>query len=190
MKNLSNFGITGHEAQLVCIVHGEANPEVNNWKLLWAHIFPSSSCSQFTVHTNLNTTFPRRIIYQYSTNIVPCFMRYEWRRKLFQYSAKANEFPISFCSQLMWYQDSFLLDPTDRRSMDSRGDRHMLTIRNIETSDFGNYRYGFCLNSVKALCCNATRDQSNTKSRECLFMNVSIINKWLVKDSKHFHTAL
>ncbi|CAO1426341.1 unnamed protein product [Diamesa serratosioi] len=57
----------GHEAQLVCIVHGEANPE------------------------------------------------------------------------LMWYQDSFLLDPTDRRSMDSRGDRHMLTIRNIQSSDFGNY---------------------------------------------------
>ncbi|CAG9807706.1 unnamed protein product [Chironomus riparius] len=57
----------GHEAQLVCIVHGEANPE------------------------------------------------------------------------LMWYQDSFLLDPTDRRTMDSRGDRHILTIRNIQQSDFGNY---------------------------------------------------
>lgn len=45
-----------------------------------------------------------------------------------------------FLLQLMWYQDSFLLDPTDRRSMDSRGDRHMLTIRNIQSSDFGNYR--------------------------------------------------
>lgn len=40
----------------------------------------------------------------------------------------------------MWYQDSFLLDPTDRRTMDSRGDRHILTIRNIQQSDFGNYR--------------------------------------------------
>lgn len=52
------------------------------------------------------------------------------------------EFSI-FHSQLMWYQDSFLLDPTDRRSMDSRGDRHMLTIRNIQSSDFGNYRFDF-----------------------------------------------
>lgn len=42
--------------------------------------------------------------------------------------------------QVLWYQDSFLLDATDRRTMDSRGDRHILTIRNIQQSDFGNYR--------------------------------------------------
>lgn len=33
------YDIVGHEAQLVCIVHGEANPEVNNWKLFsFVHI--------------------------------------------------------------------------------------------------------------------------------------------------------
>lgn len=48
----------------------------------------------------------------------------------------------------MWYQDSFLLDPTDRRSMDSRGDKHMLTIRNVQSSDFGNYRYFLMKNEI------------------------------------------
>lgn len=43
--------------------------------------------------------------------------------------------------QMMWYQNSFLLDPTDRRSMQSKGDRYTLIIRNFQTSDFGNYRY-------------------------------------------------
>lgn len=42
---------------------------------------------------------------------------------------------------MMWYQNSFLLDPTDRRSMQSKGDRYTLTIRNFQPSDFGNYRY-------------------------------------------------
>ncbi|CRL05848.1 CLUMA_CG018874, isoform A [Clunio marinus] len=46
--------------------------------------------------------------------------------------------PVSIDMQLVVLY-SFLLDPTDRRSMDSRGDRHMLTIRNIQSSDFGNY---------------------------------------------------
>nr|XP_029714386.1 limbic system-associated membrane protein-like isoform X1 [Aedes albopictus]XP_029714387.1 limbic system-associated membrane protein-like isoform X1 [Aedes albopictus]XP_029731680.1 limbic system-associated membrane protein-like isoform X1 [Aedes albopictus]XP_029731681.1 limbic system-associated membrane protein-like isoform X1 [Aedes albopictus] len=41
--------------------------------------------------------------------------------------------------QMMWYQDSFLLHPNDRRTMDSRGDKHYLTIRNVRQSDFGNY---------------------------------------------------
>lgn len=63
----------------------------------------------------------------------------------FDFSASIHEFSICFCSQLMWYQDSFLLDPTDRRSMDSRGDRHTLTIRNIQSSDFGNYIHEWAL---------------------------------------------
>lgn len=41
----------------------------------------------------------------------------------------------------MWYQNSFLLDQSDRRSMESKGDRHAMLIRNFQTSDFGNYRY-------------------------------------------------
>uniref|UniRef100_A0A182JC15 Ig-like domain-containing protein n=1 Tax=Anopheles atroparvus TaxID=41427 RepID=A0A182JC15_ANOAO len=42
-------------------------------------------------------------------------------------------------SEMLWYQNSFLLDPTDRRSMYSRGDKYTLNIRNFQQSDFGNY---------------------------------------------------
>ncbi|CAD7081255.1 unnamed protein product [Hermetia illucens] len=42
-------------------------------------------------------------------------------------------------SEMLWYQNSFLLDPTDRRSMHSKGDRYSLIIRNFQHSDFGNY---------------------------------------------------
>ncbi|XP_065202964.1 lachesin-like isoform X2 [Planococcus citri] len=41
--------------------------------------------------------------------------------------------------EVLWYQDSFLLDPTDRRTMDTRGNKHTLTIRNAQSADFGNY---------------------------------------------------
>ena len=40
---------------------------------------------------------------------------------------------------MLWYQNSFLLDPTDRRSMNSKDDRYSLIIRNFQPSDFGNY---------------------------------------------------
>lgn len=42
---------------------------------------------------------------------------------------------------MMWYQNSFLLDPTDRRAMFSKGDKYMLNITNFQPSDFGNYRW-------------------------------------------------
>ncbi|EDS44575.1 conserved hypothetical protein [Culex quinquefasciatus] len=42
-------------------------------------------------------------------------------------------------SEMLWYQNSFLLDPTDRRSMYSKGDKYTLNIRNFQQSDFGNY---------------------------------------------------
>ncbi|XP_067007023.1 lachesin [Anabrus simplex] len=41
--------------------------------------------------------------------------------------------------EVMWYQDNLLLDPTDRRTMETRGNKHTLTIRNVQGSDFGNY---------------------------------------------------
>lgn len=41
---------------------------------------------------------------------------------------------------MMWYQNSFLLDPTDRRSMDTHGEKYILTISNFQHTDFGNYR--------------------------------------------------
>lgn len=40
---------------------------------------------------------------------------------------------------MLWYQDSFLIQPTDRRIMSSTGKTHTLTIRNVQLSDFGNY---------------------------------------------------
>ncbi|XP_046675230.1 lachesin-like [Homalodisca vitripennis] len=40
---------------------------------------------------------------------------------------------------MIWYQDSFLLDPTERRTMETRANKHTLTIRNVQSSDFGNY---------------------------------------------------
>ncbi|XP_075214115.1 lachesin-like [Lycorma delicatula] len=39
----------------------------------------------------------------------------------------------------VWYQDSFLLEPTERRTMETRGNKHTLTIKNIQSNDFGNY---------------------------------------------------
>ncbi|XP_044743694.1 lachesin-like isoform X2 [Chrysoperla carnea] len=38
-----------------------------------------------------------------------------------------------------WHQDSFPLDPSERRIMENRGNRHTLTIKNLQSSDFGNY---------------------------------------------------
>lgn len=42
-------------------------------------------------------------------------------------------------SEMQWFQNSFLLDPTERRTMHSVGEQYLLTIRNFQTSDFGNY---------------------------------------------------
>ncbi|KAL7022572.1 hypothetical protein ACKWTF_012297 [Chironomus riparius] len=42
-------------------------------------------------------------------------------------------------SEMMWYLNSFLLDPTDRRSMYSKGDKYILNITSFQQSDFGNY---------------------------------------------------
>uniref|UniRef100_A0A034WSB8 Hemicentin-2 n=1 Tax=Bactrocera dorsalis TaxID=27457 RepID=A0A034WSB8_BACDO len=42
-------------------------------------------------------------------------------------------------SEMLWYQNSFLLDPTDRRSMQSNDDKYTLIIRKFQPSDFGNY---------------------------------------------------
>lgn len=47
---------------------------------------------------------------------------------------------------MTWYQNSFLLHPTDHRLMQSKGDRYTLNIRNFQTSDFGNYRYAYHFN--------------------------------------------
>lgn len=41
--------------------------------------------------------------------------------------------------EILWYQDSFQLDQTERRTMETRGNKHTLTIRNVQSSDFGNY---------------------------------------------------
>ena len=40
---------------------------------------------------------------------------------------------------MVWYQDSFLLEPTERRAMETRGNKHTLTVKRVQASDFGNY---------------------------------------------------
>lgn len=40
---------------------------------------------------------------------------------------------------MTWYQDSFLLEATDRRIIEARGNKHVLNIISVRTSDFGNY---------------------------------------------------
>ncbi|XP_019869703.1 lachesin [Aethina tumida] len=41
--------------------------------------------------------------------------------------------------EVTWYQDSFLLQPTDRRIMSKSGNTFSLTIRDVQLSDYGNY---------------------------------------------------
>lgn len=43
--------------------------------------------------------------------------------------------------QVSWYQNSFPIQTTDRRIMNTRANRHTLTIRHIQQEDFGNYRW-------------------------------------------------
>lgn len=42
---------------------------------------------------------------------------------------------------MSWYQDTFLIEPSvsDRRLMETRGNKHTLTIKNVQSTDFGNY---------------------------------------------------
>ncbi|CAG9807795.1 unnamed protein product [Chironomus riparius] len=42
-------------------------------------------------------------------------------------------------TDVSWYQNSFMLEPTDRRTMYSRGNKYILSIVNFRTTDFGNY---------------------------------------------------
>ncbi|XP_050305550.1 MAM domain-containing glycosylphosphatidylinositol anchor protein 1 isoform X2 [Anthonomus grandis grandis] len=42
-------------------------------------------------------------------------------------------------AEVTWYQDSFQIQPTDRRIMTKNGQTYSLTIKNVQMSDFGNY---------------------------------------------------
>lgn len=46
----------------------------------------------------------------------------------------------SLLSQVLWFRNSFSIQPTDRHLMTARNGRHMLHIKNLQTEDFGNYR--------------------------------------------------
>ena len=41
--------------------------------------------------------------------------------------------------QVKWYKDTMLLDPTNNRHMETYGDRHVLLLKNVRETDFGNY---------------------------------------------------
>lgn len=42
--------------------------------------------------------------------------------------------------EVSWYQDSFPLDMNERRIKEIRHVKNILTITNVQSSDFGNYR--------------------------------------------------
>lgn len=48
--------------------------------------------------------------------------------------------PLPTLSQVLWFRNSFSIQPTDRHLMTARNGRHMLHIKNLQTEDFGNYR--------------------------------------------------
>ena len=41
--------------------------------------------------------------------------------------------------QVKWYKDTMLLDPTNNRHMEVYGNRHVLTLKSVKETDFGNY---------------------------------------------------
>ena len=41
--------------------------------------------------------------------------------------------------QVKWYKDTMLLDPTNTRHMEVYGNRHVLTLKKVKETDFGNY---------------------------------------------------
>ncbi|XP_026684520.1 neural cell adhesion molecule 1-A-like [Diaphorina citri] len=93
----------GYEAQLVCIVHGEPNPDVNP---------PEIEVERSWVHSGEG----------YEAQLV-CIVHGEPN------------------PDMSWYQDTFLIEPSvsDRRLMETRGNKHTLTIKNVQSTDFGNY---------------------------------------------------
>uniref|UniRef100_A0A0A9XXI1 Lachesin n=1 Tax=Lygus hesperus TaxID=30085 RepID=A0A0A9XXI1_LYGHE len=40
---------------------------------------------------------------------------------------------------VVWYQDSFIMEPTERKTMETRANKHSLNIKHVQASDFGNY---------------------------------------------------
>ena len=40
---------------------------------------------------------------------------------------------------MKWYKDTMLLDPNNNRHMETYGNRHVLILRHVSETDFGNY---------------------------------------------------
>ena len=53
------------------------------------------------------------------------------------YSMRLIKYENSF--QVKWYKDTMLLDPTNTRHMEVYGNRHVLTLKKVKETDFGNY---------------------------------------------------
>lgn len=68
----------------------------------------------------------------------------------------SNTKPLLFAPsiQVLWFRNSFSIQPTDRHLMTSRNGRHMLHIKNLQTEDFGNYRYVQykCKHQIRSSC--------------------------------------
>ena len=41
--------------------------------------------------------------------------------------------------KVKWYKDTMLLDPNNNRHMETYGNRHVLILRHVSETDFGNY---------------------------------------------------
>jgi hypothetical protein len=68
-------------------------------------------------------------------NYIMCLYDFFQQENLFCFSSAFQNY-----KQVSWFQNSFPLQPTDRRIMSSRGNRHSLNIRHVMQEDFGNYR--------------------------------------------------
>lgn len=87
--------------------------------------FPAAAAPHCTLSLSLSVFLS--ILY-----LLPIVVCWDWDYTILIYT---------WCSlQVSWYQNSFPIQTTDRRIMNTRANRHTLTIRHIQQEDFGNYR--------------------------------------------------
>ena len=60
-------------------------------------------------------------------------------KNIAKFEDKLYEFILMINLQVKWYKDTMLLDPTNNRHMEVYGNRHVLTLKSVKETDFGNY---------------------------------------------------
>lgn len=111
----------------------------------------------------MNREIKSKVVKFESTFIQCCWCRGNSRRFNFK------QFEAVFCFrlvnnflslQLMWYQNSFLLEPTDRLSMLAKGNKYVLRIQNFHPNDFGNYRSVALSLIIGSVCSDCVKEDS------------------------------